>query len=89
MQRNGDTGDVPDADGRRESGRKSLEVRYVARLVRVVVSAGGHGEAVPEMTELNEPKAKREVDASTDQDDHNKRDGLRPDSDPKLEDPVL
>ena len=82
MNRNGYARDIADADGRRKRGGQCLEVRNVARLVGIVVLAGGHGKPVSQSAQLNEPETQREEEAGSQQRDHHIRDDFALDRDP-------
>src|SRR5690606_18691653 len=62
VDRDRDTRDVADPDRRRKRSRQRLEVRYVTRLVRIVVLPRSHSESMTQPTDLDEAETQRQED---------------------------
>ena len=59
---------------------------HVARIVRIVVSARGHGDAVRELADLRQAEAEGEIGPDPEEEQDLKRQALSPDRDPELRD---
>jgi hypothetical protein len=67
VDRGGDAGDVANADSRGKGGGERLEMRKVALMLRVVILAADHPQAVAEVTNLDPTEAKSRDEAGAHQ----------------------
>ena len=87
VNRDRHAGDVADPYRGRQRRGERLEVRDIARLVRVVVLARGDGNAVAESPNLQEPEIEGQVQTGADQGDHDQRQPLFTDGESGFPDP--